>query len=380
MKLQATILSLAVTTLLGGCLVTVPGSPGTVVVPGSQTVAPASVTNPIITSFTANPTTLKVGQPLTVQIEAVSPSGRTLQYVWSATAGTLSATAGKLIVWSAPTTPGTYSVLVSVTDGVGGQAAASLNITVTASGEVSVSPPVLSIPAPSAPGATPIAPKEATWSHVFGVKGIEDFHFVNSSLGWAIQSGDLDDGGTSQTTGAATTQSGTTTRIRHTTDGGRTWQTQFEMTKAGYEQIPLSVIYFADAQNGWAAGYNGTLLRTTDEGKHWALTDWDGAGRDWILSLQFKDLAEGLMSAGGGLLRSIDGGATWNKVAELQGGGKVVAYFPSGKAFINQEYGPRNLPQAYLYEDGKLAPVGGIEGDHLPRPSEHLHRLGNRRG
>lgn len=115
-----------------------PGAGGASVTSGSV-VAPASgaggasgmVVNPVISSLTASPPSIRAGHRLAVSAEAYSAAGRPLAYNWSSTGGVLSATTGRLVFWTAPDQAGNYAILVSITDGAGGQAVGSVNVTVT---------------------------------------------------------------------------------------------------------------------------------------------------------------------------------------------------------------------------------------------------------
>lgn len=90
----------------------------------------------------------------------------------------------------------------------------------------------------------------------------------------------------------------------------------------------LRAIYFLDAQRGWIAGSNGTLLATTDGGASWKIAQkfsednfrdvfffdrengWLLAERD-VLRLKTPTEARSV------LLRTTDGGATWQQTAIL---------------------------------------------------------------
>jgi photosystem II stability/assembly factor-like uncharacterized protein len=322
MKRYPVALALVAALSLSGCVVLAPNGSN----PGTGTDNASKQASLVITSFTANPSSLRAGDQLSLSVEAVSSAGRTLTYTWTATSGILSATSGKIVNWTSPTTPGTYTVAVSVTDGIGNQAAGSLNVVVSADGNASVGKPTITQPSQSGGGSNQIA--QATWSKAFGVEGFNAYHFTNFNLGWVTQ------------------QDG---KIRHTTDAGVTWRTQFAGTKA------LNTIFFADANNGWAGGDDGTLLRTSNEGNQWTLVDWEGAGTQTIRSIQFKDLAEGLMLTSEGLYRSIDGGINWNKVSDQYG--NSLRYFANGKAFLADN------KALFKYESGSLTRSTGIGDD-----------------
>lgn len=95
--------------------------------------------------------------------------------------------------------------------------------------------------------------------------------------------------------------------ILHSGDGGRTWTLQ----KSGVRQ-PLENLYFLDADHGWAVGWVGTIVRTTNGGHHWEPVP---VKRDMMWSLSsvyFRDRQNGwAVGFAGQILRSRDGGVTW---------------------------------------------------------------------
>jgi len=72
---------------------------------------------PIIESLIADPPTVEPGGQSRISVSAYDPDGDPLSYTWSTTGGRLSSTTGPGDkTWTAPNTPGTYQVTVSVTD------------------------------------------------------------------------------------------------------------------------------------------------------------------------------------------------------------------------------------------------------------------------
>lgn len=81
------------------------------------------------------------------------------------------------------------------------------------------------------------------WKRIWKSKEItlSGVSFLNKTTGWCVGDG-----------------------IIHTKDGGRSWQSQTTPTEEG-----LKSIAFADSQNGYAVGLNGTILHTTNGGETW---------------------------------------------------------------------------------------------------------------
>jgi hypothetical protein len=86
-------------------------------------------TPPVIASLTPSSTDLAPEDSCTIGCVASDADGDTLAYAWTATGGTISGT-GNSVSWEAPATEGTYNVSVSVSDGKGGTASDSCDITV----------------------------------------------------------------------------------------------------------------------------------------------------------------------------------------------------------------------------------------------------------
>ena len=89
-------------------------------------------------------------------------------------------------------------------------------------------------------------------------------------------------------------------------DGGATFTKQASGTSMALERV-----FFLDPDRGWAVGWSGTILRTTDGGKKWELIKTDAAS--WSLAaVRFFDANNGwAVGFSGQLLRSRDGGVTW---------------------------------------------------------------------
>jgi photosystem II stability/assembly factor-like uncharacterized protein len=169
--------------------------------------------------------------------------------------------------------------------------------------------------------------------------------------------------------------------ILHTADGGKTWQRQRD-GRPDTADVPLLDVWFQDERTGWAVGAFGTLLETTDGGAHWqsAQDSADNpkkmhlyavrgiAGQLWIAGEQGTllklDRASGRFAAvttpyqgtlfgvtgtasavivhglRGNVLRSTDGGASWQAVpTNLQVGITAAAVDAKGRILLASQAG-----------------------------------------
>ncbi|MDP2755168.1 MAG: PKD domain-containing protein [Nitrospirota bacterium] len=99
----------------------------------SVTTLPLQNQSPVISSLTANPSTVNPNSTSTVTCSASDPDNDPLTYSWAATGGTILPGSGSVATWTAPSTSGTYTVTCTVSDGKGGTASKGVNITVTES-------------------------------------------------------------------------------------------------------------------------------------------------------------------------------------------------------------------------------------------------------
>jgi hypothetical protein len=166
-------LILLTSTLLLGCPVYITQTPAVLDVPVASTrprvrvIPPTTPTyvygnsgsvNPIIQSFTANPNNvIKVGEKITFQVSAFDSARSPLQYNWSSTDGILSTNAGQMVIWQAPQTPGTYTVMVGIANQNGGYVSASLNVLVDPNTTPATSQPTSQPTVSPSPLTTPTA-------------------------------------------------------------------------------------------------------------------------------------------------------------------------------------------------------------------------------
>ncbi len=91
---------------------------------------------------------------------------------------------------------------------------------------------------------------------------------------------------------------------------GRDWQQVAVPVDA-----TLTRAHFLDARQGWAVGYDGTVLATRDGGQSWTLLRFDPDWAKPYFDLHFFDAQQGLLAgANGALLATDDGGRHWQAV------------------------------------------------------------------
>ncbi len=102
--------------------------------------------------------------------------------------------------------------------------------------------------------------------------------------------------------------------------GGDAAQVGWYLNELDFEDEPflntLEEVVFADESNGWAVGFAGSLLRTTDSGATW--THQTYRTDSWFMDVTFLDAttgwsvgAVGVVPYDGLIISTADGGATW---------------------------------------------------------------------
>ncbi|MDB5980108.1 MAG: BNR/Asp-box repeat-containing protein [Pseudomonas sp.] len=173
-------------------------------------------------------------------------------------------------------------------------------------------------------------------------------------------------------------------QILASTDGGSTWNKQFEDLK---REAPLLDVWFKDANTGFAVGAYGALLTTTDGGAHWAdvsdrIDNQDQFHYNGIAYV--KDAGLFIVGEQGSMYRSADDGQTWELVkGPYQGSlfgvigtaqsNTLLAYGLRGNLFRSTDFGDTwttielkaargpfefGLSSAALLKDGSLVLVG----------------------
>ena len=84
---------------------------------------------PVIDKLASEFEQVKKAMASPIECTARDPDGDELSYIWSASGGNITGE-GAAVTWVAPNTFGDYTITVTVTDGKGGQATESIDITV----------------------------------------------------------------------------------------------------------------------------------------------------------------------------------------------------------------------------------------------------------
>ena len=89
----------------------------------------------------------------------------------------------------------------------------------------------------------------------------------------------------------------------------------FQQAKTVPVSSTLTTVYFVDANNGWAAGHWGAILKTADAGQTWTIQRTDFVVDQPLFSIYFKNPTEGwAVGLWSLMLHTVDGGVTWEKV------------------------------------------------------------------
>lgn len=98
---------------------------------------------------------------------------------------------------------------------------------------------------------------------------------------------------------------GTWGKVYRTTNG-ETW----EMVDSG--ATDLYGVHFVDIERGWAVGWHGTIITSDDTGLTWS--PQSSGTTTWLKSAYFTDDSNGWVVGDGVILKTSDGGETWNTV------------------------------------------------------------------
>lgn len=120
-------------------------------------------------------------------------------------------------------------------------------------------------------------------------------HFVDARNGWMV----------------GYDAAGTRNVLFNSADGGKSWQILHT-----FANIYLTDVFFPDAERGWLIGFDyslgqSTLLYTSDGGNNLA-PQLSNLGPWWLAKIHFTDQNNGWVIAENGVIRTTDGGRTWN--------------------------------------------------------------------
>lgn len=95
--------------------------------------------------------------------------------------------------------------------------------------------------------------------------------------------------------------------ILATTNGGAAWTAQSSAITTH-----LYGVFFLDESNGWIVGKSAKVLKTTNGGATWSQTGTGITGDLW--DVQFLDTSVGYVTSSNGIFKSTDGGANWSQM------------------------------------------------------------------
>jgi photosystem II stability/assembly factor-like uncharacterized protein len=160
-------------------------------------------------------------------------------------------------------------------------------------------------------------------------------------------------------------------QIFHTTDGGATWELQWE----DYGNFYLNDLYFIDDQVGFVAAeanLTSTIYKTTDGGVTWTRTNYPSENDHGLMDVEFVSSFEGWATGFGpgflgqpesAILHTTDGGQTWiREPIEVLSGIMYVSFFDRHRGFTT---GGNNLQISRIlrYDDG-------FYGEGTPEPTD----------
>jgi photosystem II stability/assembly factor-like uncharacterized protein len=154
-----------------------------------------------------------------------------------------------------------------------------------------------------------------TWHRQFcsGSNNLYHVHFTDKDTGWAV-------GGNSC--------AGTYCIIK-TTNGGKRWLSHYISPSTSNWFLSVS---FANSNIGWIVGRGGTILKSQDGGKSW--NSQTQGTTDYLFSISFPDPENGfIVGDGSSFYKTTDGGETWSCQRSLCGTSDILgsSYFFDGQ-------------------------------------------------
>ncbi|MCG2789465.1 MAG: PKD domain-containing protein [Actinomycetia bacterium] len=96
----------------------------------SKTLTWGCNSNPVINSITLSSATIEINKIYNVTANATDPDGDTLTYKWTTSGGTINDDSTNPMKWTTPGSAGSYTITLKVTDGKGGEATQSKDVSV----------------------------------------------------------------------------------------------------------------------------------------------------------------------------------------------------------------------------------------------------------
>ena len=149
----------------------------------------------------------------------------------------------------------------------------------------------------------------------------------------------------------------------------------WEIVRQGSWQTKFTDIYFLSAQEGWAVGDDGTILRTTDGGITWQ--PQQSSVTEELQRIVFIDKKHGWITGQGVFLRTENGGKTWHVIREgLKNFHNIRAIH-----FINPKEGWIGVDKGQILRTND----GGItwtlqQTGTTQQPITHLHFINSQEG
>ena len=120
--------------------------------------------------------------------------------------------------------------------------------------------------------------------------------------------------------------------LRKTTDGGSTWSTLW----TGISHYEITGLHFFDPDNGWAVLYNALIIKTSNGGVNWTVTDTIHSGlqnylplRDITFSSRDSGWVVGGIAGNAIVARTTDAGLNWTSQVFTGSSLREVKFFNS---------------------------------------------------
>ncbi|MBL8016405.1 MAG: hypothetical protein JNK43_03975, partial [Ignavibacteria bacterium] len=138
---------------------------------------------------------------------------------------------------------------------------------------------------------------------------LNSIHFINDQTGWAA---------------------GLHGTVVKTTNGGTNWISIFGTTNWDWQKIQ-----FVDSQIGWVAGFIDAIFRTTDGGMNWSGVNFNGSGTRSFFFINQNTGWLPISSFNGKVNKSTNGGLSWLELTQPSLGISDVFFIDSETGWIS---------------------------------------------